>query len=93
MQGDRTIGKIVHLRLPGENPILLTIAGRKKPAGELVGFNWLIYGYPESRQDEEALTNKIAQLETCFTALVKAFSAASEIQDPYASGTRSGWPR
>ena len=66
--------------------IFLTITGRRNQTGELIGFNWLMRGQTQSRQDEGALKNRLTQLETRFTGLVEAFAAASEMQDPYASG-------
>jgi len=81
-------GSLVHLRSPEGSPlpVFLTIAGRRNQAGELIGFNWLMQGQTQSRQDEEALKNQLTHLETRFTRLVEAFSVASEMQDPYASG-------
>lgn len=87
-QGSEIRGGLVHLRPPEgiPLPIFLTIAGRRNPAGELIGFNWLMQGQTQSRQDEGALKNRLTHLETRFTGLMEAFSVASEIQDPYASG-------
>ena len=80
-------GKIVHLRSPGGPlPIFLAAAGRRDTAGEVVGFQWLLHLHTQSRQSEAALKNQVTQLETCLTGLVKAFSTAAEMQDPYASG-------
>ena len=67
-------------------PVFLTIAGRRNQAGELIGFNWLMQGHTQSRQDEGVLQNRLTQLKTRFTGLVEAFSTASEMQDPYAAG-------
>ena len=87
-QGSGIRGCLVHLRPPDgiPLPIFLTIAGRRNQAGELIGFNWLMQGQTQRRQDEGALKNRLTQLETRFTGLVEAFAVASEIQDPYASG-------
>ena len=87
LQANATPGKIVHLRSPGGPlPIFLAAAGRRDTAGEVVGFQWLLHLHPQSRQNEAALKNQVADLETCLTGLAKAFSNAAEMQDPYASG-------
>ena len=87
LQTSETQGKMVHLRPPGgPRSIFLVVAGRRDTAGEVVGFQWLMHPDTQSRQSEAVLKDKVTQLETCLTGLVKAFSAASEMQDPYASG-------
>lgn len=40
----------------------------------------------QSGQDEETLLSKVTQLKTCNKGLVKALSAAAEMQDPFGSG-------
>lgn len=80
-------GHIVNLLSPGGPlPVFLAAAGQRDTAGELVGFQWLMHLHCQSQQNEAALEGKVTQLEACLTGLVKAFSAASEMQDPYASG-------
>jgi len=78
----------VHFLPPSGTPIpvCLSIATRKNPAGESIGFNYLMHHLTQGQQDEESFKNKITQLENCLTGLVKAFSTASEMQNPYASG-------
>jgi putative nucleotidyltransferase with HDIG domain/PAS domain S-box-containing protein len=67
-------------------PCCLAIMGRKNPADELLGFNWLMHPLPQSRQDEETLNSQNIQLETYIKGLVKALSTATEMQNPYGSG-------
>jgi PAS domain S-box-containing protein len=78
----------VHVSQPGVTPlpISLAIVGRRNPAGELVGFNWLMHSLTQSMQDEEVLQNDLTQLKYYFTELVKVFSTATEMQDPYSAG-------
>jgi HD-GYP domain-containing protein (c-di-GMP phosphodiesterase class II) len=78
----------VHVSPPGVTPlpVFLAIAGRRNPEGELVGFNWLMHSLTQSLQDEEVLQNELTQLKFYFTELVKVFSTATEMQDPYAAG-------
>ncbi len=86
LQASGTQGKIVHLRpAGGPLPIFLAAAGRRDTAGEVVGFQWLMHLHTQSRPSEAALKNRVSQLQTCLTGLVKAFSTAAEMQDPYAS--------
>ena len=87
-QGSGAKVRLVRLQPPGGSPrpVSLAIAGRRNPAGELSGFNWLLQGYTQSRQEEEVLQSQLAHLATRFTGLVEAFATASEMQDPYASG-------
>jgi len=88
LEGNETRTATVHLLPPSGTPIpvFLSIAARKNPAGEFIGFNCLMHHLTQGQQDEESLKNKITQLENCLTGLVKAFSTASEMQNPYASG-------
>lgn len=88
LEGNETRTATVHFLPPSGTPIpvFLSIAARKNPAGEFIGFNYLLHHLTQGQQDEESLKNKITQLENCLTGLVKAFSTASEIQNPYASG-------
>ncbi len=87
-QGSGAKVRLVRLQPPGGSPrpVFLAIAGRRNPAGELMGFNWLVHGYPQSRQEDEVLQSQFTHLETRFIRLVEAFATASEMQDPYASG-------
>lgn len=87
-QGSGAKVRLVRLQPPGGSPrpVVLAITGRRTPAGELLGFNWLVHGYTQSRQDDEVLQSQFTQLETRFIKLVDAFAIASEMQDPYASG-------
>lgn len=87
-QGSGAKVRLVRLQPPGGSPrpVLLAIAGRRNPAGELTGFNWLVHGYTQSRQEDEVLNSQLTHLETRFIGLLEAFSIASEMQDPYASG-------
>ncbi len=86
LQTSETQGTMVRLRPPGgPQPIFLAVTGRKDTAGEVVGFQWLMHLDNQGRQHEEACI-KGTQLETCLKGLVKAFSIASEMQDPYATG-------
>ena len=72
-------GKIKAIRVqvgpPGVTPlaVFLAIAGRRNPAGELVGFNWLMHSLNQSLEDEEVLQNELTQLKFYFTGLVKVF--------------------
>lgn len=87
LQTSETQGKMVHLRPPGgTRSIFLVVAGRRDTAGEVVGFQWLMHPDTQSRPSETVLKDQVTQLEACLTGLVKAFSAASEMQDPYATG-------
>jgi HD-GYP domain-containing protein (c-di-GMP phosphodiesterase class II) len=89
MQQGREIKEIkVHVSPPGATPlpVCLAIAGRRNPAGELVGFNWLMHSLTPGLQDEEVLQSELTQLKFYFTELVQVFSAATEMQDPYAAG-------
>jgi HD-GYP domain-containing protein (c-di-GMP phosphodiesterase class II) len=87
LQANAIPGKIVHLRSPeGPLPIFLASAGRRDQAGEVVGFQWLLHLHPQSGPNEAALKNQVTRLEICLAGLVKAFSNAVEMQDPYASG-------
>ena len=87
LQTSETRGKMVHLRLPkGTRPIFLLVAGRRDSAGEVVGFQWFMHLDNRDRQNEPACINQVPQPETCLKGLVKVFSTASEMQDPYASG-------
>lgn len=88
LEGNETKTATVHFLPPGGTPIpvFLSIAARKNLAGEFIGFNYLMHHLTQGQQDEESLQNKITQMENCLTGLVKAFSTASEMQNPYASG-------
>ena len=66
-------------------PVMLAVAGRRNSEGELTGFNWLMHSLPPSLQ-EEVLESELAQLKSYFIGLVKVFSTAMEMQDPYATG-------
>ena len=87
-QGSGAKVRLVRLQPPGGSPrpVSLAIIGRRNLAGGVSGFNWFMHGYTQSRQEEEVMKSQLAQLETRFTGLVAAFSTASEMQDPYASG-------
>jgi len=87
-QGSGPKVRLVRLQPPGGSPrpVSLAIVGRRNPAGELSGFNWLMQGYTQSPQEDEGLKSQVTHLETRFIGLVEAFSIASEMQDPYASG-------
>jgi PAS domain S-box-containing protein len=87
-QGSGAKVRLVRLQPPGGSPrpVFLAIAGRRNAAGELMGFNWLVHGYTQSRQEDEVLKSQLTQLETRFIKLAEAFAASSEMQDPYASG-------
>jgi len=87
-QGGKIKAIKVQVGPPGVTPlaVFLAIAGRRNPAGELVGFNWLMHSLNQSLEDEEVLQNELTQLKFYFTGLVKVFSTAAEMQDPYAAG-------
>jgi PAS domain S-box-containing protein len=78
----------VHVSPPGATPrpVSLAMAGRRNPAGELIGFNWLMHSVTQSLQEEEVLRHELTQRKYHFTELVKVFSTATEMQDPYAAG-------
>ena len=87
LQTSETPGKMVHLRLPrGTRPIFLVVAGRRDSAGEVVGFQWLMHLDNRTGKTNQPCINQVTQPETCLKGLVKVFSTASEMQDPYASG-------
>ncbi len=88
LPGNETRKATLHFLPPSGTPIpvFLSIAARKNFAGEFIGFNCLLHHLTQGQQDEESFKNKITQLENCLTGLVKAFSTASEMQNPYASG-------
>jgi len=87
-QGDEIKEIKIHVGPPGVTPVpvFLAIAGRRNPAGELVGFNWLMHSLNQSLQDTEVLQNELTQLKSYLNGLVKVFSTAAEMQDPYAAG-------
>lgn len=87
-QGSGAKVRLVRMQPPGGSPrpVSLAIIGRRNPAGGVNGFNWFMHGYTQSRQEDEIMKSQLAHLETRFTGLVAAFSTASEMQDPYASG-------
>jgi putative nucleotidyltransferase with HDIG domain len=78
----------VHVGPPEETPlpVMLAVAGRRNSAGELTGFNWLMHSLPPRPREEEVLKSELDQLKSYFIGLVKVFSTALEIQDPYATG-------
>ena len=67
-------------------PVFLAIASRRDPEGELVGFNWWALNITQTLHEEKALENRVARLEACLSGLIRAFAAATEMRDPYASG-------
>jgi putative nucleotidyltransferase with HDIG domain/PAS domain S-box-containing protein len=89
MRQRREIKEIkVQVGLPAASPlpVRLAVAGRRTSTGELTGFNWLMHSLPPRLEEEEVLKSELAHMKSCFTGLVKVFSTALEMQDPYATG-------
>ena len=86
--GNEAEGIKIHLQAPGGEPVpvFLAVAGRRDPEGKLVGFTWWTLNITQTRQEEKALENRVARLEACLSGLIGSFAAATEMQDPYASG-------